>query len=212
MKKQLYSLGATALLLGGAMEAHAISMSYEISGGSVLANTETDDGLNILTQISDDLPGYSFSLDDGESETFPFFKIWTDEGTVNLREDTVPKSISATLNFSDPTGLSADVPGVTFGANLFIFQTGIVLWGGPSIVTAGDRTFSLELDDAIFNSGLFGMKPGEEKGGWINATITQTSSRTLTGTPPTNVPEAASTLVLLGAGVAALIGFKRKVL
>lgn len=187
------------------METQAVSLTYTLIGGSILANTDTDNGLNILTSVAGSLPGYTFTLDDGEYETFQFFKIWTDEGSVNFGEDTTPKQIAATLNFD--TGFDATVNGVTFGQNLLLTHSGKVQWGDPVEFVLADRTFVIDLKDETFNKGgllSFGLKAGERNGTWVKATIKQKDSRLI------EVPETASTLVLLGVGIAGLLSFKRR--
>jgi len=175
------------------------SLNYTIgNGSSVTANLGS--GLIINTSILV-APGTSFSLNDGASQTFSFFSIWTNETSVNPDDESF-QAISATLNFSNPiTG--ATVNGITFGGSLIIFQGGRVEWQTPSpVFTLSDRTFSVSLSDETFNVGIFGLSGGQGCGAWVQATITQISS---TVTRPAAVPENGSTVVLLGVAACGLM-------
>jgi hypothetical protein len=74
----------------------------------------------------------------------------------------------------------------------------------PTFV-ASDRTFTIDLSDAIFNQiegqRLTGplIDAGEEGAAVVRATITQTAS----SAPPTPVPDTGSTAALLGLGLLA---------
>ena len=75
----------------------------------------------------------------------------------------------------------------------------------PTFV-ASDRTFTIDLSDAIFNQiegqCLAGplIDAGEEGAAVVTATITQTAS----SAPPTPVPDTGSTAALLGLGLLAM--------
>ena len=201
----VYRIMAVALLSAVLTPlALAVPKYYEIAGGSVNANN-SDPGLVLNTSFASGLSGTNFTLDDGQSSSFSFFSIWTDETTVNS-DDVVAMNISATLNFSDPlTG--ATVNGVTFGGSIIfgLVQWGQVQWDGPTTVTLGDREFSLSLSDEIFNPGLFGLSNGSGCGATVRGTITQIAS----GPRGVSVPENGSTAALLGVTVVGLL-FSRK--
>lgn len=185
--------------------AFAIPKYYEIAGGSISGNF-SDPGLVVNTSLASGLGGTSFTLNDGGSSSFNFFSIWTNETTVNP-DDLVAKSISATLNFSDPlTG--ATVNGVTFGGSIVfgLVQWGQIQWNGPTTVTLGDRQFSLALSDEIFNPGLFGLSNGQGCGAIVKATVTQITS----SERGVSVPDEGNTAALLGAAVVGLALFSRK--
>jgi hypothetical protein len=195
------SASLTALLVSFALSAaapSALALPYAVAGGSVVANTGS--GLEISTSVAGTLPGFSFSLNDGQAETFNFFRIWTDEAAVNL-DDLFPKTITATLNFSTPAN-SAAVVGATVTGTIGLVSWGSVSWGSPVVVNAFDRSFEVALTDATFN-GNWGtnFKPGEANGAWVKATVTQ-----LNASNAPAVSEGGSTLLLLGAGLS-LIGF-----
>jgi hypothetical protein len=159
---------------------------YVISGGSVSANPAHPDnaGLEINTQVNGGIAGLGFALNDGDSITFPFFDIWTPEGSIQ-GDDLASVPITATLNFSLPS-IGADLSGVTFGGSVIIFQWGKVEWGAPVTVTTGDREFEVSLSDEVFNFGFFGLG---KQGATVSATVRQVSSR---------VPDGGSTLLMLG--------------
>ena len=188
-----------SLLLAAALGAASLTLSqaisYTVGTGSSVDAHDSGPGLLIETSLSPTLAGYTFNLNDGQSTTFDFFTIWTDEGTVNWGEDTTPMPITATLNFAVPE-LDALITGVTFGGRLFL-QGGVVLWDDPVLVTALDRQFSVALNNAIFDVDLFqlGDCPVD-----IQATVKQISS---TGAA-SSVPDGGSTLVLLGLGLAGM--------
>ena len=193
------SLAAVALALAAlATPARALVLQYDVAGGSQSVNSGA--GLTIQTQNSATLGAQIFNLNDNQSFTFNFFKIWTDEGSIEA-DDLFPRSISATLNFDNPLA-GGTVTGATVGGTILFASAGTVNWGGPALVVAGDRTFEITLSNETFNAGaFFNLTPGSAHGAWVEATVKQISSR------PTNtaaVPDGGSTVVLLGAALAAL--------
>lgn len=193
---------AVALSAALAPVALAVPKYYEVSGGAISGNFN-DPGLVINTSWAPGLSGTSFTLDNGNSSTFNFFSIWTNETTVNA-DDLVSKAISVTLQFSDPmTG--ATVNGVTFGGSILfgIAQWGQIQWNGPTTITLGDRVFSVALSDEMFNVGLFGLSEGPGCGATVRATITQISSAM-------GVPDQGNTAMLLGVALAGLVFSSRK--
>ena len=195
-------LVATLFLAGLAPVAMAVPRYYEIAGATVNGNL-LDPGLVINTAVSPTLAGTNFTLNDGGSTTFSLFDIWTDETTINP-DDFGTRTISATLNFSDPvTGVT--VNGITFGGSILfgVAQWGQIQWDGPTTVTLGDRVFTVSLSDEVFNWGLFGLSAGNCWGATIEATITQISSSQA-------VPENGDTAIMLGAAVIGLVSFSRK--
>lgn len=77
-----------------APSAKAVLLGYTVGADSVV-NANTGSGLIISTELNGALEGTHFSLDDGDSWTFDFFRIWTTEGSVES-DDRSPKAISAT--------------------------------------------------------------------------------------------------------------------
>lgn len=173
--------------------------------------------MTINTAVLPTVP-HSFDLLDGGSETFNFFKIWTPESDVGS-DDTTPKQISATLNFSVPS-ISGTVDGNTVGESQWVLvhiwgalwlpkqeQLGQVTWGSPVQVTAADRIFEISLSSEIFNKGLFGLDEGRCDGALVQATITQ-----IRETPEEipSVPDGGTTVSLLGFGLIGLLGIHRR--
>jgi hypothetical protein len=198
-----------AALVCAALGSTAFALPYTVSGGSVSAHN-TDPGLVINTSIAGGLGGHSFNLNDGQSSTpFAFFNIWTTESTVNNGEDTVPKPISATLNFSVPTGAGATVLGTTVGGYFGFLnngQQGYLNWNGSVIVNAVDRTFEVTLSDETFNTGHLWLGLGH-KGATVKATVKQINS---IGTAAPGVPDAGSTTILLGISLLGLAALSRR--
>jgi hypothetical protein len=196
-----FALTASLLLLL-ASPAFATPEHYEIGSGTVTAQT-TEPGLVIDTMVKSTLPGTEFTIDNGQSFTFSFFDIWTNEPTINP-DDTVSAPISATLNFIDPfTG--ATINGITVGGTWFkgLSQWGQVTWNGPVDVTLpGDRAFQITLSDATFNYGFGGLNEGMMCGATVDATVTQISSDSPDiGT----VPDAGGTAMLLGIALGGVV-------
>jgi hypothetical protein len=198
----------TSLLLLLASPVFAVPKHYELDSGSVTAQS-SEPGLVIDTTVKSTLPGTSFTLDNGQSFTFSFFDIWTNEPTINP-DDTVSHAISATLNFVDPfTG--ATINGITVGGSWFkgLSQWGQVTWDGPVDVNVpGDRAFQITLSDATFNYGFGGLNEGMMCGATVDATITQISSEN----PDIgrSVPDSGSTAMLFGVGLCGVLLMARK--
>lgn len=149
--------------------------NVDVGNSSISAHTS---GPGLLIGSSIIVPeGYSFSLDGvGDSHTFAFFRIWTNEDWVNVGEDTVAKPITATLAFSIPLA-SGTVDGSTVGLSVGVggfYQAGKVTWNGPTIVDASSGQFQISLSDEVFNEGAFWSGPGC-RGATVQATVSQIS-------------------------------------
>jgi hypothetical protein len=181
---------ALTLLAVAAPIPDAFALSYTVSGGNVVANQ--DDGLIINTSLSLPSTPYTFYLSDDQSNTFNFFKIWTDETTVNP-DDKVSQSISATLYFTDPL-TNATVNGLTVGGSILwgLTQWGEVTWTNPSPITVDGRTFQVTLSNEVFNLGAFGLNEGLYYGATVEATVKQIRSNY------SSVPDNGDTAMLLG--------------
>ena len=185
----------------------ALSRTYDVgTGSSVTANTSVNDGLAIRTELASGLSSQLFTLNDGQSHTFNFFKIWTDETAVDA-DDWVPRTITARLDFESPD-VTAQVQGITFSATLLGHSGGGVLWNDALVwndsvtVSLADRVFKVTLNDAYFDlaQGGLGNSPAI-----ITATVKQISSGGITA-----VPDAGSTVALLGAALGAMAMLRRK--
>ena len=189
---------AAALALPGIAAAATFTGSWSVS-----ANT-ADPGLVVAAW-----PGAgsgSLDLDVGESATFDLFHIWTDEADVGY-DDLAPKPIAVDFSFADPTAWGAPVAGSIGGStsgdkSLFgLIQKGKLTWDGPLTLAfgqGGTGKLTFALSDAIFNTGLFGLKEGWKHGATVQATVSYDVAP---------VPLPAALPLLLGAlglmGVAA---------
>jgi hypothetical protein len=204
MRLQRFAL--PAILACALASSVALATPYEIgTGSSVSANS--GDGLIIKTSLVNGLSNVSFNLNDGQSTTFNFFKIWTEETDVG-GDDTNPVAISAILDFDSPLDTGANVSGNTsggtapdpiFGINGF-YQWGKVTWNAPAIVSSGGLTFKVSLSDEIFNEGAWwGLDEGKRNGAIVQATVTQLCTEV-----PSRVPDSGSTIAFLGLALASV--------
>jgi hypothetical protein len=198
MHKKFILLSTLGLLLSLVA---AKALSYTVSGGQITANSR--EGLLIDTSLNlPAVPYFSFSLNNGQSNTFNFFNIWTPEDYVNPGEDTEAQTISATLYFSNPH-TSAVIDGITFGGSILwgLGQWGEVVWNSPVTITTAGRIFSVGLSNETFNKGVFELG---ERGATVRATVKQIGTYVL-------VPDKGSTVMLLGSSLlAAAVLFRRR--
>lgn len=199
MRLQRFAL--PAILACALASSVALATPYEIgNGSSVSANT--GDGLMIKTSLVNGLSNVAFNLNDGQSTTFNFFKIWTDDKESDVgKDDKNPIAISATLDFDNPLDTGANVSGVTFGGSFLfgLYQWGEVVWNAPVIVSSGGISFKVSLSNETFNGGLFGLNEGECNGAIVQATVTQ-----LCADVPSRVPDSGSTIAFLGLALASV--------
>jgi len=196
MKTLLSALLALAL----SCTSFGLTRSYTVGTDSKIDAHAADPGLVISTKLYD-VAGLNFSLDDGQKFDFDFFKIWTNETDVG-KDDTKAYLIEAILDFSNPN-VDAVLDGTTVGYTSFlgVLQYGLLTWKGPSIIVLKDRTFSVSLENAKFNSGFLGLDEGPCAGAKIKAHVKQCSS--------TKVPDSATTLSLLGLSLLGLACLRR---
>ena len=204
-------LGTLAVLAASTLAvptAHAIPLVYEIGSESTI-NANTGSGLQLHWEFDANLSSQAATLNDGDSFTFKFFDIWTDETSVDA-DDKDPKSITATLNFDVPS-FDAAVIGSTVGVSfLGIIQLGAIIWEDPApTFTVGNRTFAVDLSNEIFNLGIFGLNEGEACGATVSATVKQLSSSS-TSFPSNPVPDSGATAVLLGFGLLGIALYQRR--
>lgn len=201
--KQTRAILLTTCVTLSAATALAVPKTYEIGAFSSVTSYSGDRGLRIETSLSDALAGHVFSLEDGLSHTISFFDIWTVESAVNT-DDKAPRPILATLDFATPDQ-DAVFEGVTFGGTIRWVhrnenQFAKVEWDGPVMISIpGDRRFSVELSDQIFNYGFLGL--GSQVA-TIEATVKQLESEAIT-----RVSESSNSLLLLGGGLLGLVIF-----
>jgi hypothetical protein len=226
LKMRRTALVALLAVIGLGLSAKADTLNYEISSASsVSAYTSGNNGLAIDTAMAPNILNGTeqFTLSDGESETFDFFKIWSTESTINS-DDVTPQSITADLDFAVPTGVTVTIGGQTVGSDKPIKFFGHVIgtigtgadvsWDDlPIVVTTADRVFDVSLSDTTFNSVFGFYVPGPALAGTVEATITQVSSGSITPVGgPVAVPVPASVYggaVLAGLMLLGRLGFRR---
>lgn len=214
MLKRIAATGlVVTLCCATAGVARATPLTYTLSGVTITQNTDSNNGLNILTAVNQTLPYNVGTLNDGQSAVFSLFDIWTDESARNS-DDTTPRPFTVALTFSQPPpgGSGGSTGGNTVEVGSII-QMGRLTWDStnPFTVTAGGVSYSVLLTDnangtphgtADFNGGLFSLNPGRQNGATIYAKVTQISSNVQ------GVPEPAS-FVLFGVSGLCLAGFRK---
>jgi hypothetical protein len=163
--KKLLTLAATAAAL--ALTTGTASATTFLGDYTVTAINSADPGLKVFAT---DLPGaINLNLPTvGSTQSVALFNLWTDEGSVNLGEDTVAKPISVLFNFTAPSSFNGTVTGTTVGIFGF-FEKGHVTWTGPVDMNFGSGgVLRVSLNDADFNKGaFFGLDEGEKDGATI---------------------------------------------
>ncbi len=207
-KEKLFpALIALVVIAAVIPSALAVPKYYELGNGSSVSAFSGPEppgggGLVIQTMVEPGVAGTNFTLDDGQTYSFELFDIWTNETYVNS-DDTVPRQITATLDFAVPSS-DPTITGDTVGTGIFcgIIQFGQVSWNGPAtVVLSGDRTFQVSLSDEIFNIGLFGLSDGPCWGADVKACITQIDSVVVA---QETVPDTGNSALLLGVAVVAI--------
>ena len=123
--------------------------------GSYSASYNTaDPGLVLATTPIN--PTYSFNLNSvGSTAYVDLFDIFTNEGSVNLGEDTKSKPITVDLDFTAPGTASGSVSGHTAGI-WGIYEAGVLHWNGggnTSITFTDGAKLGVHLDDVVFGAG-----------------------------------------------------------
>ncbi len=162
------SFVAALLLVGSATSAGAVTFSGDFS---ITAQAQ-DPGL--VVQVNPVSGPLDFDLVEGQSKSFALFDIWTNEGTVNVGEDTVADPISVAFHFdAPPPPFGAPLDGTTDGVSLAwgVVQYGEVSWNNPldlTYGTLGDGLLRVALSNETFNPGFFGLGT---KGATVNVTF-----------------------------------------
>jgi hypothetical protein len=176
---------------------NARAIPYTLGMWSVNANSN-DFSLALQTEINPNLAGTTFSLADGQSFSVDFFRIWTDELTLDTGNRR-PENIIANIVFMGLTAPRA-MTGITNGSNSGGALFAQVDWDnvqGNFILS--DRTFPVSLEDIPrFNEGEGVFTRGKDNGATVRATITQHTGG------PSAVPDTGSTALVLVLGFVAL--------
>jgi hypothetical protein len=182
---RLLTAALLALALPGAAAAATFSGTWNVGGDAL-----RDPGLVISTTPRAERGGaVSFSLGDGQSTSLNLFRIWTREASVGA-DDLVPRGLSAGFDFGEASGA---VEGTTRGHRGLGLQWGSVDWTAPLVLDVGGGRLSVELENAGFNRGAFGLSDGERWGSDVKATFSYTA--------PVPLPPG---LALLMSGLGAL--------
>ncbi|WP_375290119.1 PEPxxWA-CTERM sorting domain-containing protein [Qipengyuania sp.] len=96
----------------------------------------------------------------GDTHTVDVMTIGTQEGSVNIGEDTVAKPISANFTFSSPAGAAGTANGQSYGfiqlftsCGLLAGGCGRVSWSNPTIFNFGNGgSFSMTLSQTTFET------------------------------------------------------------
>jgi len=188
MKKHLACLCILILSLGIAGMAGAIPINFDINGSSssvTLSNVSTAGWTFIEAELVNGLDDVYFSLDDGESHTFDFFRL-TVGGLGYGTAD-----VNATLAFDEPAG--SQVTGI--GSGCWLTLSGIIS-GGYLNWSNMPQTIALNDDDGYYFDVDFEdvCVVGFGNTTTVSATITAHASP---------VPEPATAL-LMGIGLGLL--------
>ncbi|HEX5377755.1 MAG TPA: PEPxxWA-CTERM sorting domain-containing protein [Phenylobacterium sp.] len=202
MRSTLALVASTAVL---ALAAAPASAAVFVGDYTVTAINSADPGLKVHAT---DLPG-AINLNlahPGSSQIVNLFKLWTDEGSVQLFEDTVPKPISVRFNFIFPSAFGGSVDGDTYGV-WGVFQKGRVSWDGPTDLMFGKGgLLRVSLRDAHFNDdcAFCGLHDGPASGATISAKFTLLANA---------VPEPATwAMMITGFGLVGMSIRRRRAL
>jgi len=147
---------------------------YDLGAGSYIDTGDTDQGLRMIATTNPGLGLMSFNLNVGQSYSFEFGSIRTDESWVNA-DDVIPRNIAGSLLFDRNSRLPAvQFHGESTGFSTPSFPLSDVLEDGALQELVGDSSFSIPpaLLDRIPQllaamAGSDGMLPAGFSQGWI---------------------------------------------
>jgi hypothetical protein len=200
--KLVTKIAAAALLAAAASPAAATTFA----GSYDVALNSADPGLVLATAPVTTALNFDLTAA-GDTAQVDLFDLFTNETSVNA-DDKASKPITVDFTFTLPDNGSAEVDGKTKGQLVLggLFQDGVVRWTGPSEVDFSDGAkLGVNLNNATFNTGFFGLNPGEKAGADITATFTLLQA-------PTAVPEPATWAVMLAGfgGIGAAMRQRRR--
>ena len=192
---------ATALLVS---HAQAGPISFDIadapgSSASASVNPIFCLGCSVATTLKSGLDAIAFSLAEGESHTFDFFKIRVG----GLGGATV--DVTATLGFDLPFGTSATGNGDGWYATILgKVSGGALAWNDlPTILTAADGAqFSVDFSDVA------GFTIGNSA--WVQATVTAIAEAPPPVDPQQNAVAEPATIAMLGLGLFGIAALRRR--
>ncbi|MEW6264863.1 MAG: VPLPA-CTERM sorting domain-containing protein [Thermodesulfobacteriota bacterium] len=199
MKKILSLIFSLLLVLGLGATASAYYV-FDLGGGSYMDGAAfSDPGLVMQYSLNPNLDSLIYGLNNGESVSFWFATLWTNEDFVN-DDDRVPQAINAYVDFDNPD-LVAHLQGSTVAFTAWWgFQDGWSLtWNGSQTISFGSGgQFTISLSNVRTIDWAICDPVGTSAN--IYATLTLNST-------PVPLPGA---VWLLGSGVIALVGFRRR--
>jgi hypothetical protein len=198
-----------AALVGMASPADAVTFlgGYEL----ILAPSAED---VIETQLL--LPGgaLEFTLEQGESATFDLFTIHSSATELEALDG---HPISIDFRFIAPEPFGSAVAGATMIHNFYgLMQWGQLVWenGGIKWFEFDGGRLLVELGNANFNKGLYGLAPGADHQGIVPGTFSFVAGvAARTDTPPpqsTPVPEPASWAMMIAGFGAVGLALRRR--
>ncbi len=198
MKKTLISLASMLLVAGSIGVASATLVGFDVAGNpvssvkAIAANGFFSGNTNISATLASTLDGEVFQLADGQTKMIDFFTLSVE----GIGFDSY--TVGAILGFDSPD------MGKTIGSGAGYFATlGGILSGGTLNWTTAPGSFMDINGNNISVDFESGVAFGLGNTAMVHASITNNGG----GTAP--VPEP-STMILVGLGLAGLIGYNRK--